>query len=61
MAERLNRILKNKLIARLEHYTLQKGNLSALKGCYLEDEDSEEEYHFLLESEEFEDSEITKI
>ena len=57
----LNRILKNKLIVSLEHYTLQKGNLSALKGCYLEDEDSEEEYPFLLESEEFEDSEITKI
>ena len=57
----LNRIFKNKLITSLEHYTIQKSNLLALKGCYLEDEDSEEEYPFLLESEEFEDSEITKI
>jgi len=57
----LNRILKNKLIVSLEHYIEQKANLAALKGCYLEDEDLEEEYPFLSESEEFEDSEITKI
>ena len=57
----LNRILLRRLMSILEHYSEQKANLSALKGCYLEDEDSEEEYPFLLESEEFEDSEITKI
>ena len=57
----LNRILQNKLITSIEHYIEQQANLSASKGCYLEDEDSEEEYLYLPELEEFEDSEITKI
>lgn len=57
----LNTILKNKPIASLEHYIEQKANLAALKGCYLEDEESEEEYPYLPESEEFEDSEVIKI
>ncbi|WP_236870635.1 hypothetical protein [Candidatus Bandiella numerosa] len=53
----LNRILKNKLIASLEYYTMQHANLSVLKGCCLEDE----EYLSLLELEEFKDSQIIKI
>ena len=57
----LNRILQNKLITSIEHYIEQQANLSASKGCYLEDKDSEEEYLYLLELEEFEDSEISKI
>ena len=57
----LNIILKKKLINSIEHYFEQKANLSALKGCYLEDENSEEEYLYLPELEESEDSEITKI
>ena len=57
----LNSDLKKRLIASLEHYIEQKANLAALKGCYLEDEESEEEYPYLPESEEFEDSETTKI
>ena len=57
----LNNILKNKIIASLEHYIEQQANLSASKGCYLEDGESEEEYLYLPELEEFEDSEITKI
>ena len=57
----LNEILLNRLTSILEHYIEQKANLAALKGCYLEDEESEEEYPYLPESEEFEDSEVTKI
>ena len=57
----LNEILLNRVISILEHYIEKKENLEALKGCYLEDEQSEEESTFLSESQEFEDSEITKI
>ena len=54
-------VLNERIMNSLVRYTKERENLSALKGCYLEDEDSEEEYPFLSESEEFEDSEITKI
>ena len=52
----LNKILKNKLIVSLEHYIEQKANLAAL-----EDEESQKEYPVLSQSQEFEDSELTKI
>ena len=53
--------LESEIIDSLKYDAQQRENLSALKGCCLEDEYSEEEYPFLSESEEFEDSEITKI
>ena len=54
---RLNRILKKKLIHYMAYYIEQEVNLLLV----LKDEDSEEEHPFLSESEEFEDSEISKI